>query len=121
MSSNNNIVEIRASVPEPLPKRQGIEVTPLLIQWLEKMNMDDHVVKLIKERHLYGLEKYGQGLMTEDGRNTLEDAKQEAGDLLQYLFKARLQKTSFPPKERQALKEIMELCLFFVTTPFSDV
>ncbi len=28
--------------------------------------------------------------MTKDGRNTLEDARQELGDLLQYCFKAKM-------------------------------
>ena len=80
-----------ASKPEPPPKKLGVEVTPLLIEYMKKGEASDMAISLIKARHEYGLAKYGQGLMTEDGRNTAEDAIQELGDLLQYLYKAKLQ------------------------------
>lgn len=81
------------SVPEPPPKDEGIFVTPLLIKWIqENANLSDDIkrdtVKLIEQRDAYGFNKYKQHLRTDDGRNTLEDARQEYGDLLQYLFKA---------------------------------
>lgn len=114
MSSNPNGPSIKASIPEPPPLREGVEVTPLLLEWLERVNMNEKVIHLIKERHLYGLNKYGQGLMTEDGRNTLEDARQEAGDLLQYLFKARLQKTSFSSEEKKSFKEMLNFCILLI-------
>jgi hypothetical protein len=83
-----------ASVPEPPPKHGGIEVTPMLLKWLEEIGADPTVAQLVKSRHILGLQKYGQGLMSDDGRDTYEDARQEAGDLLQYLYKALIQKKS---------------------------
>lgn len=83
-----------ASIPEPPPVKRGVEVTPLLLEWLEKEGASDHVKELIRAHH-----EYGQGLMSEDGRSTMEDARQEAGDLLQYLFKAIIQQRVAPSVE----------------------
>lgn len=80
-----------SSVPEPPPKVAGIPVTPNLIEWLKSFDDSKYVIDLINQRYMFGLEKYGQCLMSEDGRNTIEDARQEAGDLLQYLYKGYLQ------------------------------
>ena len=78
------------SVPEPPPINKGVEITPLLLQYLH--DAPSHLKDLIEARYRFGLNKYGQPLMSEDGRNTAEDALQEAGDLLQYLFKGYIRK-----------------------------
>lgn len=87
-----------ASMPEPPPKDKGEAVTPKLIRWLVEHvdGRDDDwdfydAIQLVRQRHAYGLAKYGQPLKTGDGRDTIEDARQEAGDLLQYLWKGRMQ------------------------------
>jgi hypothetical protein len=99
-----------ASSPEPPPVKRGVEVTPLLLEWLEKEGASDHVKELIRARHEYGLKKYGQGLMSEDGRGTMEDARQEAGDLLQYLFKAIIQQRVVPSVELDQLEAVLDHC-----------
>ena len=79
-----------ASVPEPTPVKNGDEVTPLLISYIETVypqEHNQHLISLIMQRHQFGMEKYGQPLMTKDGRNGIEDARQELGDLIQYIFK----------------------------------
>lgn len=85
------------STPEPAPENRGFPVTPELISFL--MTTARHhtptinpcpVVELLRERDAFGREKYGQPLMSDDGRNSVEDAMQEFGDLLQYTFKARV-------------------------------
>lgn len=83
------------SIPEPLPKDSGKEVTPALIEWIDGAGWDDpeaaeKAKQLVLERDAFGRAKYGQRLKTLDGRRTGEDARQEFGDLLQYLFKARM-------------------------------
>ncbi len=82
------------SIPEPAPKPEGVIVTGELVSWIEKQDVTDterdRAIKLIKERDEYGFKKYGQHLMTKDGRNSIEDALQELGDLMHYLYKARL-------------------------------
>lgn len=56
------------SVPEPDPKESGVEVTAPLLEHVKDYR---HVVALIRERHAFGLKKYGQPLMSLDGRNGL--------------------------------------------------
>jgi len=83
----------QASVPEPAPVAKGVPVTPELLAWLEQgkhLKGALELSALVRERDAFGRAKYGQPLMSEDGRNTLEDARQELGDLAQYLYKARM-------------------------------
>ena len=110
-----------ASKPEPPPLDNGDEVTPALIGWLETIkhgsthytrDINDTditlAVDLIKARDAYGFGKYGQHLKTRDGRDTQEDAIQELGDLLQYVFKAKLNGENID-KIKQLLPILVEL------------
>jgi hypothetical protein len=76
------------SVPEPPPKPHGLVVPDELIKRLQSPAL----IALVKERTAFGMKKYGQPLMTEDGRDGVEDARQELGDLLQYVCKVALTK-----------------------------
>ena len=109
------------SVPEPPPKPSGIIVPEALItviqdtkdhlfseagQGLEPFRDQaasnlDSLIALVKARDAFGQAKYGQRLMSDDGRNGIEDARQELGDLLQYVMKCKL--------AGQDLTEFMEL------------
>jgi hypothetical protein len=93
----------RASVPEPPPVPIGQVVPVHLIAELSKLHHSaslsglvdvsthlNELIVLVEERNAFGVAKYGQPLMTEDGRNGLEDARQELGDLLQYVCKMSL-------------------------------
>lgn len=94
MSTNHG--SMNPSVPQPPPKSGGILVTPLLLAYLAKHDCLD-AVKLVEERDAFGKIKYKQGLMTDDGRDVVEDARQEIGDLLQYAFSARIQGRDLEP------------------------
>lgn len=82
--------------PEPPPKLDGMPVSPALISFIKNSDMKQEdkqkVIELIEQRCDYGLKKYGQQLMSEDGRDDVVDAMQEAGDLIQYAFKAGMNK-----------------------------
>lgn len=56
------------------------------------MDVQQALIRAIQERRQHGIRKYGQPLMTEDGRDTLRDAWEEALDLCSYLTKALLQR-----------------------------
>jgi hypothetical protein len=94
-----------SSVPEPPPQPKGIVVPDALIFYLQKQRFHQHpdLCALIKQRDAFGRAKYGQPLMSLDGRNGVEDARQEAGDLLQYAFKVYLS------GDKEGLKELAEL------------
>lgn len=81
--------------PEPSPKVEGVAVSPMLLEWIKAnqwlSELDKgQITSIITDRCKYGMEKYGQQLMTHDGRDDVIDALQEMGDLLQYAFKAKL-------------------------------
>jgi hypothetical protein len=102
------------SVPEPPPKCAGSEVTTALIDWLREIHAPSVVINLIYARHEYGVKKYGQGLMTEDGRDSFEDARQEAGDLLQYLYKAKMQGLRDPTSVKE-IQDVLAACFLILT------
>lgn len=98
-------MEVKASVPQPPPKDGGIEVTPKLIEWMKSVEgMDDEIkrdmIALIMQRDAYGLGKYKTRLKTDNGRNQCEDARQELGDFIQYIFACILEKRDGPEVER---------------------
>jgi hypothetical protein len=86
--------EIATPLPPPVDK--GMAVSPALLEFIASKECNataeekKQVTELIQQRCKYGLEKYGQRLMSQDGRDDVVDALQEAGDLIQYAFKARL-------------------------------
>jgi hypothetical protein len=61
-----------------------------------------NLIILVEERNAFGVAKYGQPLMTRDGRNGIEDARQELGDLLQYVCKCAM-------TNEEGLEEFVEL------------
>ena len=91
--------------PQPPPIARGEPVAPALLAWLEH---NARVRELVAKRHAFGMRKYGQPLMTEDGRDTVRDALEEAGDLLQYTFKARMRGGRELRELREQLPEVLE-------------
>lgn len=92
------------NTPEPAPKPEGTPVSPCLIKWLSWHHKE--VIPLIQQRCEYGMAKYGQPLMTADGRDEVIDALQEVGDLLQYVYKAKL--NGRLPQAREALSPALK-------------
>lgn len=94
---------------QPAPINKGQSVTPALLEWLKDHHASEKVISTIQQRYEFGLNKYGQPLMTQDGRDTFRDAQEEAADLLQYLYKATLQELK-DPFNVQELEEILAYC-----------
>jgi hypothetical protein len=96
-----------ASVPEPPPRGGETSVTQALLDLLIKPSTVHYLAcmagekgsapslvaahGLIVERREYGVPKYGGELMTKNGRNPIEDARQELGDAMQYVMQARME------------------------------
>lgn len=74
----------------PAPRPAGAEVTPWLIGWLEDRGAPVEVADAIRARDALGRQRYGQPLMTGDGRDGVADLAQELADALQYTAKARM-------------------------------
>lgn len=81
------------SIPEPPPVNRGQPIYHIVLQYLERVTADEktktEVSRLLQDRYTFGLNKYGQPLMSEDGRNDVEDCIQEIGDAIQYIVKAK--------------------------------
>jgi hypothetical protein len=93
------------SVPEPPPQPRGVIVPNELIEYMVYnggTEWEDLCI-LVVQRDAFGRKKYGQPLMNDDGRNGVEDARQEAGDFLQYAFKEYLN------KNKEGLNELRQL------------
>ena len=99
---------------QPSPRVLGQVIPDLLIAFLEgknTMRAFDSVIQLIQERDAFGRAKYGQPLMSEDGRDGVQDAKEELGDLMQYAFKAMLNQ-----RDVTDLREMVAALLFLLNS-----
>ncbi len=81
--------------PQPPPQKWGSKVGKELINYVWQVPKLRHSQCLtlqaqIEARTEFGKLKYGQPLMTRDGRDEVIDAEQELVDLIQYAYKARL-------------------------------
>ena len=95
-----------ASIPEPAPVAGKEDVTPALLDWLTcecpkgfAQGRQD-AFDLVQKRDAFGRAKYGTGLQTRNGRDPIEDAMQEVGDLLQYVQQARMEGRDLTPIRR---------------------
>lgn len=79
--------------PEPQPVQTGsAAVWPLVIAQLEADGYEfestvagqEALLEAFRQRHAYGLRKYGEGLQVENGRNPLRDLLDEALDAVAY-------------------------------------
>lgn len=77
--------------PQPKPQRKGVIVYGHLRADLVDCQFSYELIELVEQRYYQGLVKYGQPLMSDDGRDTLSDAIQESIDLLYYIEKGILQ------------------------------
>lgn len=84
---------VSGSKPEPAPSGNGVLVTPSLLRALRSRDERIHsaLADLVDARDAFGRAKYGTGLRAANGRDPLEDARQELGDLLQYLWQAKME------------------------------
>lgn len=101
VTCSSEIVAIsqKLSQPEPLPTGTGDLVTPPLLEALADYPA---LADLVSARNSFGEAKYGTGLRTHNGRDPIEDARQELGDLLQYLWQAKM--------EGKDLRVVLKMC-----------
>lgn len=79
--------KVPISVPQPLPKPSGVVVYPVALKVPDQLYPDGggvhkDISELLQARYTFGLSKYQQPLMRQDGRDDVEDIRQELGDVL---------------------------------------
>lgn len=78
--------------PQPKPQAKGYPVYPVLLDYVQtKYGKDSELASLVTDRYWQGMERYGQPLMTDDGRDTESDLAQELMDALYYTQKGIMQ------------------------------
>jgi hypothetical protein len=80
---------------QPMPKPGGINVTGVARGLF---------LEMLKQREEKGIATYGTTLQTNNGRNALQDALEEAVDLFQYMTQVLLEK-QFQDTEMARLRE----------------
>ena len=79
LADEGNLYMIRAATPEPRPHKGQQDILPKVIEDL-------------RARGIVGRNKYGTTLQTNNGRDALIDAYQEALDLAMYLKQAIIER-----------------------------
>lgn len=93
MVVSSSIAIIGGNVELPMPQNtyKSKPILQQLLAWMVGLRAKPESIYYVQQRTELGRTKYGQELHTFDGRNAIEDSKQEAGDLCQYLAKVKLE------------------------------
>src|SRR5690348_13449887 len=98
---------------QPNPKPNGIVVFNLIQSYLDRVqdkSYNNEVLEQLYKRFNFGLQKYGQALMSDDGRDSIRDANEELLDAIQYIIKCKYNKCDLAPikKTLYILNQIMD-------------
>jgi len=77
------------------PQNKGKQVYEVTLDYLDELKNQTFVKEtkeLLYQRYKFGISKYGQPLMSEDGREEVQDCVEELADAIQYLSKAKYNK-----------------------------
>lgn len=80
---------------QPKPINKGIVIFNLIQSYLDKIqdkSFNNEVLEQLFNRYNFGLQKYGQPLMSDDGRDSVRDANEELLDCIQYVIKCKYNK-----------------------------
>tara|TARA_R100000808_G_C2154593_1_gene165680 strand:+ start:6824 stop:7180 length:357 start_codon:yes stop_codon:yes gene_type:complete len=92
------------------PVKNGIEIYPKLKQQFSHIK-SPLLLDIINKRYKFGLDKYGQPLMSQDGRDTYKDIMDELGDAAQYIAKLKIEVGFEPtPEDIERIDNIIHVC-----------
>lgn len=79
---------------QPAPVNRGVPVNDVAMRWLHRVIADDaeraDVCAVVRRRGEAGVKKYGQPLMSDDGRDKEQDALEELFDAMVYIVSGKL-------------------------------
>lgn len=97
--------------PQPAPIYEGEDVIADLARELLSQSENIDIATLLLQRRQFGIEKYGQPLMSLDGRDSLKDLEDEILDALAYSYKMILSgETPSSSKWRRLYRMAKLLC-----------
>lgn len=88
---------------QPNPVNKGIVVFNLIQSYLDQVEdktFNNEVLQQLFQRYNFGLQKYGQPLMSDDGRDSIRDANEELLDAIQYVIKCKYNKCDLTSVKR---------------------
>ena len=85
---------------QPMPTPGRIDVTPVA---------RGAFLQMLLYREIKGIETYGTSLQTNNGRDALQDALEEACDLWQYLIQALLERNELVEENARLRAEVAAL------------
>ena len=99
---------------QPKPVNKGIIVFNLIQSYLDRVedkSFNNEVLEQLFKRYNFGLEKYKQPLMSNDGRDSVRDANEELLDCIMYIMKCKYNKENISEVKRTlyVLNQIMEM------------
>lgn len=88
----NALTDLAVTIPATQVKNAGEPVFLVLRDYIQRYaGQKEMMLALVERREQYGIEKYGQTLMSEDGRDTPTEITNELLDALAYLTKWAMQ------------------------------
>lgn len=88
----NAVSNLAVTIPATQVENAGEPVFPVLRDYIRRYTgQKEMMLALIDQREQYGMGKYGQTLMSEDGRDTPTEITNEMLDMLAYLTKWAMQ------------------------------
>lgn len=99
---------------QPKPINKGVVVFNLIQSYLDEVkdkSYNNEVLEQLFQRYNFGLQKYGQPLMSDDGRDGVRDANEELLDAIQYVIKCKYNKLDLTPirKTLYILNQIIDM------------
>lgn len=99
---------------QPKPVNKGIVIFNLIQSYLDQVedkSFNSEVLEQLFQRYTFGLQKYGQPLKSDDGRDSVRDANEELLDCIQYLIKCKYNKCDINPikKTLYILNQIIDM------------
>lgn len=99
---------------QPKPINKGVIIFNLIQSYLDDVkdkSYNNEVLEQLFQRYNFGLQKYGQPLMSDDGRDAVRDANEELLDAIQYIIKCKYNKLDLIPirKTLYILNQIIDM------------
>ena len=98
--------------PQPAPLNEGEDVIAGLARWMLTQGENIDIATLLLQRRQFGVEKYGQPLMSNDGRDSLKDLEDEILDALAYSHKIILAGEVIPSSKWRRLHRMVRALEF---------
>lgn len=80
-------------------------------------SVTDALIEMLRARQEKGIETYGRSLETFNGRDSVQDALEEAIDLSQYLLQVKLERAAIFDATMEAWRILDDLAVRQKTTP----